>query len=218
MCPWRPRERPRTLKVGTMGGAQVHPLTPTPPKHFGPLKGGGGGLGPKNTSFFEPPRYPGNIHTHAPRAATSRSTHTKSNLALRLHPRALWRSAGPPTPYPFSWGSLSWGPLVVPPDSGGSGAGAPCGYIKHPPNPPPFLSMAAVTMGLRPCLGLSKTWMGIRGGPVIQCRDLSWSTTCSQHMRDGCLVEPLPSVRLNNDFGRRQMSTRAAYGICTVGM
>ena len=43
MCPWRPRERPRTLKVGTMGGAQVHPLTPTPPKHFGPLKGGGGG-------------------------------------------------------------------------------------------------------------------------------------------------------------------------------
>ena len=28
-----------------MGGAQVQSLTPTPRKHFGPLKGGGGGWG-----------------------------------------------------------------------------------------------------------------------------------------------------------------------------
>ena len=57
---------------GPMGGAQVQSLTPTSLKHFGPLKGWGvgwgvGGLGPKNTPFFEPPRCPGNIHTHTPR-------------------------------------------------------------------------------------------------------------------------------------------------------
>ena len=47
-----------------MGAAQVQSLTPTPLKHFGPLKeGGGGGWDQKNMPFFEPPRYPGNIHT-----------------------------------------------------------------------------------------------------------------------------------------------------------
>ena len=44
-----------------MGGAKVQSLTPTPLQRFGPLKGGGGGLGPKNTPFFEPPWYPSNI-------------------------------------------------------------------------------------------------------------------------------------------------------------
>ena len=49
-------------------------LTPAPLQHFGPLKaGGGGGIGPKTTPFSEPLWYPGNIHTHAPRAATCRS-------------------------------------------------------------------------------------------------------------------------------------------------
>ena len=67
-----------------MGGAQVYSLTPTLRKHFGPLKGGGGGLGPKLTSFFEALWCPSNIHTHAPRAATFSSTHAKSNLADHL--------------------------------------------------------------------------------------------------------------------------------------
>ena len=66
------------------GGAQVQSLTPTPPKHFGPLKGGGGmgGAGTKkNTPLFEALWCLGNIHTHAPRAATSQATHDKNNLA-----------------------------------------------------------------------------------------------------------------------------------------
>ena len=68
-----------------MGGAQVLSLTPTTLEHFGPLKGGGGGaLGPKITPFFEPRWCPNNIHTHALRAATFRSTHTKSNLGDHL--------------------------------------------------------------------------------------------------------------------------------------
>ena len=33
-----------------MGGAQVQSLTPTTPKHVGPLKGGGRGAGTKNTN------------------------------------------------------------------------------------------------------------------------------------------------------------------------
>ena len=68
--------------------AHVQSLTLTPLKHFGPLKGGwvGGwvGLQPKNTQFFEPPWCQGNIPTHAPCAATSRSTNAKSNLADHL--------------------------------------------------------------------------------------------------------------------------------------
>ena len=34
-----------STKEMPMGGAQVQSLTPTPPKHFGPLKGGRGGGG-----------------------------------------------------------------------------------------------------------------------------------------------------------------------------
>ena len=66
-----------------MGGAQVQSLTPTPLKHFGPLKGVVG-AGTKKDPFFEPPWYLGSIRTHAFRAATSQSTHAKSNLADHL--------------------------------------------------------------------------------------------------------------------------------------
>ena len=70
-------------------GCQVLSLTPTALKHFGPLKGwvgwgGGGGLGPKINPVFEPPWCRSNIHSHTPRAATSRYTHAKSNLADHL--------------------------------------------------------------------------------------------------------------------------------------
>ena len=39
-----------------MGGAQVQFMTPTPPKHFDPLKGGRGGAGTKNTNRYLVPR------------------------------------------------------------------------------------------------------------------------------------------------------------------
>ena len=84
-CPWHrshvdlPLPPLKSAVLYAIGGAQVQSLTPTPSQHFGPLKGGGG-----DTPFFEPPWCLGNIHTHADRAATSRSTHAKSNLANHL--------------------------------------------------------------------------------------------------------------------------------------
>ena len=75
----------RLQAVPHMGHTQVQ-VTRAPFKHFGPLKGGCGvwGRGDQNHPFFEPLWCLGNIHTRVPRAATSRSTHAKGNLADHL--------------------------------------------------------------------------------------------------------------------------------------
>ena len=50
----RPPHPPTTTLfiIKAMGGAQVQSLTPTPPKHSDPLKGGGGVAGTKNTNRY----------------------------------------------------------------------------------------------------------------------------------------------------------------------
>ena len=78
--------------VLTMGGAQVQSLTPTPLKHFGPLKGGGGGWDQKSTPFFEPPWYPSNISQVVQIAVYSIGYRAgKSSAKRALGPTVSWR-------------------------------------------------------------------------------------------------------------------------------
>ena len=67
----------RKVTAGAMGGAQVQSLTPTPPKHFRPVKGGGG-AGTKNTNRYLVPRlsFQGGIFTNAEKKLSILSINT----------------------------------------------------------------------------------------------------------------------------------------------